>query len=251
MKRQLFVALIAFTSTLLIHSQTSKTPSTPQANVEREVREVIRQRIEALRRGDVRTYASFFASDCVITSDTGALLTPKEIAREFASALHSGITYKGSEPMDVKFYAYGDMAVANFRLELDEDWGGQKLLGSSRFTDVFARRGERWQLVAHQETPIPNTRRLAVKVDPSVFDAYAGEYQLTPNYIVKVKREGDKLMDQWPEDTEYVEGVPLSETTFVARGQAGEMIYVRDETGKVSHFILRTVSGDLIAKKIK
>lgn len=251
MKRQLFVALIAFTSTLLIHGQTGVTPSDPQPNVEREVREAIRQRLEALRSGDVRTYASFFAADCVITSDTGALRTPKEVAREFASAVHSGITYKGSEPMDVKFYTFGDMAVANFRLELDEDWGGQKLLGSSRFTDVFARRGPRWLLVSHHQTAIPNARRLAVKVDPSLFDAYAGEYQLTPNYIVKVKREGDKLMGQWPEDEEYVEGVPLSETTFVARGRAGEMIYVKDETGKVSHFILRTISGDLIAKKIK
>lgn len=67
--------------------------------------------------------------------------------------------------MDVQVHAYGDIAVANFRTELDQDWSGQKLLETSRFTDVFARRGGRWLLVAHHETPIPNARRVAVKVD--------------------------------------------------------------------------------------
>ena len=153
--------------------------------------------------------------------------------------------------MDIQVHAYGDMALASFRTELDQDWGGQKLFESSRFTDVFARRGGRWLLVAHHETPIPNARRVAVKVDPAIFDAYAGEYQITPNYIVKVKREDDKLLDQWPGDAGYTENVPVSETTFVARGEIGEVSYVKNEAGKVSHFIVRTGSGDLIAKKIK
>jgi hypothetical protein len=88
-------------------------------------------------------------------------------------------------------------------------------------------------------------------VDPKVFDAYVGEYQITPNYIVKVKREGDKLMDQWPGDAVYTEDVAVSESTFVARGELGEVIYVKDDAGKVSHFIVRTGLGDLIATKIK
>jgi hypothetical protein len=33
--------------------------------------------------------------------------------------------------------------------------------------------------------------------------------------------------------------------------RVGEVIYVKDETGKVSHFVVRTGLGDLVAKKIK
>ena len=145
---------------------------------------------------------------------------------------HSGISYKGSPPLDVQVHAYGDIAVASFRLELDEDWAGQKLFGTSRSTDVFARRGGRWLLVAHQETPVPNARRLAAKVDPVVCEAYAGVYQITPSYIIKVKREGDKLMEQWPGDATYIEDIPVSGSAFVARGELGISIYVKDETGK-------------------
>ena len=45
--------------------------------------------------------------------------------------------------------------------------------------------------------------------------------------------------------------MPVSDSTFVARGEIGEVIFVKDETGKVNHFILRNGLGDLIAKKIK
>jgi ketosteroid isomerase-like protein len=252
-KHPLIFAVSILIFSALGYGQGSKEVSSLQdsAKVGNEVKEAIHQRLDALRRRDAKAYIAFYGDDCVVTDDNGALVKPKEIAQEWANDHRSGIVYKGSEPMDVQVHAYGDMAVASYRTELDQDWGGQKLFESSRFTDVFSRRGGRWLLVAHHETSIPNARRVAVKVDPAVFDAYAGEYQITPNYIVKVKREGDKLMDQWPGDAGYTEDVPVSESTFVARGEIGEVIYVKDETGKVSHFILRNGLGDLIAKKIK
>jgi ketosteroid isomerase-like protein len=253
MRRQLVLTLFVLISAGLTHSQASKEPSSAGAlsKVENEIKQAIRQRLDAVARGDEKTYVSYFGDDCIVTSDTGALVKPEAIAKEWADDLHSGIMFKGSELVDFQVHSYGDIAVASFRRDLDEDWAGQKLFGASRFTDVFSRRGGHWLLVAHHETPIPNARRLAVKVDPTVFDAYTGEYQLTPNHIVKVKRDGDKLIDQWPGDTGYSEDVPVSESTFVARGGEGEVIYVKDESGRVTHFILRLDKGDLIAKKIK
>lgn len=168
MKQQLYFALSISIVPALAYSQVSKEPSPVQvsAKVENEVKEAIHQRLDAVRRGDVKAYISYFGDDCIVTSDNGALVRPEEIAREWANDTHSGIVFKGTEPMDLQVHAYSDMVVANFRIELDQDWGGQKLFESSRFTDVFARRGGRWLLVAHHETPIPNARRVAVKVDP-------------------------------------------------------------------------------------
>jgi ketosteroid isomerase-like protein len=249
MKHQLFFAASILVLPALAQGQGNKESSSVQhsVRVESEVKKAIHQRLDALKRGDVKAYISYYGDDCIITGDNGALVKPEDIAKEWANDHHSGIVYKGGEPMDIQVHAYGDMALASFRTELDQDWGGQKLFESSRFTDVFVRRGGRWLLVAHHETPIPNARRVAVKVDPAIFDAYAGEYQITPNYIVKVKREDDKLLDQWPGDAGYTENVPVSETTFVARGEIGEVSYVKNEAGKVSHFIVRTGSGDLLS----
>jgi ketosteroid isomerase-like protein len=253
MKRKVVLALLLLAWPALACCQAGKEPSSAplSTSVESEVKEAIRQRLDALRRGDAKAYVSFFSDDCIITGDNGALVKPEAIAREGADNHRSGITFKGGDPLDLQVHAYGDVAVASFRTEIDQDWGGQKLFEDSRFTNVFARRAGRWLLVAHHETTIPNARRVAAKVDPALFDAYAGEYQLPPNQIVKIKREGDKLMECWPGATEYSEEVPVSESTFVARGELGEVIYVKDENGKISHFIVRTALGDLIAKRIK
>jgi ketosteroid isomerase-like protein len=253
MKRKLVFALFIIACPVLTYCQASKETSSAATspNVESEIRYAIRQRLEALRRGDAKTYIGYFGDDCIVTADNGALVRPEAIAKEWVDDLHSGATFKASDLMDFQMHSYGDIAVASFRIDLDQDRGGQKLFESSRFTDVFARRGVRWLLVVHHETPIPNARRVAFKVDPVIFDAYAGEYQLPLNQIVRIKREGDKLMEQWPGATEYSEEVPVSESTYVARGELGEVIYVKDETGKVNHFIVRTAVGDLIAKKIK
>jgi ketosteroid isomerase-like protein len=253
MNRKLVFALFILACPALTYCQTSKQTSSvaTSARVEDEIRNAIHEPLDALRRGDAQAYTSYYGDDCIITSDNGALVKPEAIAKEWVDDLHSGATFKASELLDFQVHSYGDIAVASFRIDLDQDRGGQKLFESSRFTDVFARHGGRWLLVVHHETPIPNARLVAVKVDPAVFDAYAGEYQLPLNQIVKIKREGDKLMEQWPGATEYSEEVPVSESTYVARGELGEVIYVKDESGKVTHFIVRTGSGDLIAKKIK
>jgi ketosteroid isomerase-like protein len=253
MKRKLVFVLFILAYPALTYCQASKGASSAATlpNAENEVKEAIHQRLDALRRGDAQAYTSYYGDDCIITGDNGALVKPEAIVKEWVDDLHSGATFKASDPMDFQVHSYGDIAVASFRIDMDQDRGGQKLFESSRFTDVFARRGGRWLLVAHHETPIPNARRVAVKVDPALFDAYAGEYQLPLNQIVKIRREGEKLMEQWPGATQYSEEVPVSESTYVARGELGEVIYVKDESGKVSHFVVRTGLGDLIAMKIK
>ena len=252
MKHQLLPLSIFLVPTLACGQVRNELPSVQHsAAVESEIKQAIHQRLDALRRGDAKTYLSYFGDDCIVTSDNGELTKPENIAKEWGDDTHSGVVYKGSEPMELTVHVYGDMAVVSLRIELDQDWAGQKLFEDSRFTDVFARRAGRWLLVAHQETPIPNARRIAAKVDPVLFDAYAGQYQLPPNQIVTIKREGDRLMECWPGAIEFSEEVPVSESTFVARGELGEVIYVKDDHGKVSHFIVRTSLGDLIARKIQ
>jgi ketosteroid isomerase-like protein len=253
MKRRPILAIsVSLLFTLAFWLVTKRRASAPHpANIESEIKDVIHQRLAAIRRGDAQVYESFFDADCVVTGDNGSLVKPANIAGEWASDRQFGFTYTGGDPIDIQVHVYGEVAVASFRTDLDLDRGGQKTFESARFTDVFTRRSGHWLLVVHDEIPIPNARRVAVKVEPNVFDTYAGEYQITPAYIIKVKREGDKLMDQWPGDTGYTEDVPVSETTFVARGESGEAIYVKDQSGKVTHFILRNGAGDLIAKKIK
>ncbi len=88
------------------------------------------------------------------------------------------------------------------------------------------------------------------KVDPSVFDAYAGEYELAPNFILTITREGDKLMGQATGQGK-IELEPVSETQFTVSAIRANVSFEKDAGGKVTGLILVQGGRTTNAKKIK
>ncbi|MBL8207712.1 MAG: serine hydrolase [Blastocatellia bacterium] len=95
---------------------------------------------------------------------------------------------------------------------------------------------------------IPTVKTVA-KVDPKIYDAYVGEYQLAPNFILTVRRNGDRLMTQATGQGE-IEIFPESETKFFPKVMEASLTFVKDESGKVTHLILNQ-GGERKAMKIK
>ena len=90
------------------------------------------------------------------------------------------------------------------------------------------------------------------KVDPAIFDDHVGQYQLTPELVITVTREGEKLMGQVTGQAKKMEMLPESETVFFVKGESGRTIFVRDDKGKVTHVIDRQQDGqELKLQKIK
>jgi tetratricopeptide (TPR) repeat protein len=89
-----------------------------------------------------------------------------------------------------------------------------------------------------------------VTVDASVFDAYVGEYELGPGFVLRVFREGDKFMTQ-ATGQEKVEIVPESETTFAARAFPAKLTFVKDSEGRVTAVRLNQGGREINGKKIK
>jgi CubicO group peptidase (beta-lactamase class C family) len=91
--------------------------------------------------------------------------------------------------------------------------------------------------------------RVVAKVDPKIYDAYVGQYELAPNFIFTITREGDSLMSQ-PTNQGKLELFPESETKFFLKAVDAQITFVKDEQGQVTHLILHQ-GGDRQAKKIK
>src|SRR5215813_9193372 len=87
------------------------------------------------------------------------------------------------------------------------------------------------------------------QVDPKIFDAYAGEYQLGHDLVIRVFREGDRFWVQAGEQ-QRLEIFPESESKFFLKAVEARITFVKDATGKVTHLILHQ-TGDVEAKKIK
>lgn len=89
-----------------------------------------------------------------------------------------------------------------------------------------------------------------VIVDAKVFDTYVGEYELGPNFIMRVFREGDKFMTQATGQGQF-EIVADSETTFHPTAFSAKLTFVKDADGKVTSLKLNQGGREREAKKIK
>ena len=93
--------------------------------------------------------------------------------------------------------------------------------------------------------------KTVIEVPAAVLDAYAGEYRLAEAPVVfTIRREGDGL-------TVQVQGQPAaplyaeSETKFFMKTVGFDLTFVKDASGKVTHFVLVQGGRDMKANKIK
>jgi hypothetical protein len=100
---------------------------------------------------------------------------------------------------------------------------------------------------AKYELPV---ERVVVKVDPKIYDAYAGEYELAPGFVFTITREGDRLMMQATGQGK-TELFPTSETNFFPKVVRADITFVKDAAGHVTHLVLNQGGRQMNAKKIK
>jgi CubicO group peptidase (beta-lactamase class C family) len=93
-----------------------------------------------------------------------------------------------------------------------------------------------------QPYEVPVLRTVA-KVDPKIYDAYVGQYQLTPTFILTVTREGDRLMTQATGQGK-IEVFAESDTKFFLKVVDAQLTFVKDDSGNVTHVILHQGGRD-------
>jgi CubicO group peptidase (beta-lactamase class C family) len=81
-------------------------------------------------------------------------------------------------------------------------------------------------------------KRLVARVDPKVFDAYVGKYEINPEMVLEITREGDHLFGQ-PKGQAKREILPESESDFFVEKADVQLSFVKDEKGKVTHVLVR------------
>ncbi|MBA3568821.1 MAG: serine hydrolase [Pyrinomonadaceae bacterium] len=90
----------------------------------------------------------------------------------------------------------------------------------------------------------------SIAVDPKTYDAYAGEYEVTPTFMVKVYKEGEKLMTQATGQPAF-ELFPEGENKFFLRVVNAKVTFTRDDKGAVTGLIIHQGGRDMPGKKIK
>jgi CubicO group peptidase (beta-lactamase class C family) len=89
-----------------------------------------------------------------------------------------------------------------------------------------------------------------VHIDPKIFDRYVGSYQLAPNFILKVTREGDHFITQATGQGQ-VEIFPESDHEFFAKVVDAQITFVTDSHGRATELVLHQGGRDMHAKRIE
>jgi ketosteroid isomerase-like protein len=111
-----------------------------------------KKRMTAMAQKDVATLNALLADDLVYTHSTARLDTKQSLIGN----MEAGTTvYTAVEPSDVKAQDLGDSVVLTGSCRISVMSGGRPNSFGVRFTDVYANKGGRWQMVAWQSTRLP------------------------------------------------------------------------------------------------
>ena len=94
------------------------------------------------------------------------------------------------------------------------------------------------------------TERKEAKVDPKLYDSYAGDYELATNFVLTITSEDGKLMGQATGQPK-AELFPTSETEFFLKSVDAQITFVKNEQGQVTQLILHQNGRNMTAKKIR
>lgn len=95
----------------------------------------------------------------------------------------------------------------------------------------------------------PAKERTAIKVDPKIYDAYVGNYELTPSFVIAVTKEGERIFAQATGQPKF-EVFPESETKFFLTVVDAQITFVKDDKGQVTNLILHQNGIDQKARKL-
>lgn len=96
---------------------------------------------------------------------------------------------------------------------------------------------------------LPAKERKEVAVDPKLFDTYAGRYQLAPNFVLTITREGERLFAQatgQPKFELFAEG----EKEYFLKAVDAQITFEVDAGGAVNQLVLHQAGRNLPAKRI-
>jgi ketosteroid isomerase-like protein len=116
-----------------------------------ELTQIEHQLVRAWIDGDRKTVDSILASDWSVIDLTGHVLTRTQVMQELGSGdrrIESGSVD------DLNVRMFGEIAIVTGRSVLTGTYKGKRASVTQRFTDVFARRDGRWQVVASQGTQV-------------------------------------------------------------------------------------------------
>ncbi|MBR7777019.1 DUF3471 domain-containing protein [Undibacterium rugosum] len=192
--------------------------------------------------------ASLTVSDAVFDSYVGDYqLAPNFVLNVRREGSRFLIQATGQPAVEVRAKAQqvfvSDKFGAEIRFEKDSD---------GKFSKLVLRQGGR-ELPAQRVVPQSSADKQAGKalsLPAAVFDTYVGQYQLAPNFVITISRDGERFLAQASGQPQFGL-IAVSETEFDAVGVAARIQFEKLADGSVKQLILHQHGQHLPAARLR
>lgn len=123
------------------------------APTETSIRGIDRARFAAMVARDMRALDTLLADDLTYSHTTGRVDTKASLLDDLRAGR---VVYDSIVPTDTQVRLYSGVAVVTGTARMQVRAGPQLLRFSARFTEVYADKQGRWQLVSWQSTRLPD-----------------------------------------------------------------------------------------------
>ena len=103
-------------------------------------------------------------------------------------------------------------------------------------------------MLVHGGKVVLTSERKTVPVDPKIFDGYVGNYELMPNFIISITRDGDHLFAQATGQQKF-EIFPETQKDYFYKVVDAQITFVTDSSGRATALILHQ-NGDNRAERV-
>jgi hypothetical protein len=223
-------------------------PTTSPGTLEETLKSIARERILQFDRGDKTRWSSYVADGYFIATPSGPVRSKEQVTDGFAPP---PVGYRDVFSFeDVHVTRDGDTAVMSYIIDEYEFWDERKyVIPQLRKTDTFVLRNNHWLLLASQETFVP-PRHTRISIDPSRYEEYVGRYRLMRSLSYDVTVDGGNLILQEVGKPQRKVLWPMADDVFFSEGESGQIIFVKNDAGRVTHFLIHDNGYEIQVPKV-
>src|SRR6185369_1265421 len=151
MRRTLVIAALALTVTSIASGQKQSASRDQRSSVERAIRKLDNERIQAQINADARALDRIYADDFIGVGPSGTVRTKPQVLSDFTSG---ELKFQSITTDEVQVRIYGNTAVETGRSTMNGQDRGKAVPRDNRFTRVWVKRQGHWQLVLNHYSPL-------------------------------------------------------------------------------------------------
>lgn len=202
--------------------------------------------VDAIGSGSAAVWERYLDERVRYVDESGTVMTKKQMVdgtKPLPEGVSGSIRVTGFDAV-----VHGDVAVATYVDDENEDFHGHKLHCQYRTTDTWLKTVKGWRLIASQVLAL-RTDPPAVALAASLRGEYCGRYALTPAIAYEIRCNGDTLEGQQTGRKSDSLHAEAPDVLFVPGKPRYRYVFLRDAGGKITGFAQRREAWDLVWKR--